>query len=59
MTHNVNGLGDYKARKRYFNFMLKQKKDIILLQETHSTEKDESVWRNGVRSDIVFVMGHL
>ena len=57
MTHNVNGLGDFKARKRYFNFMLKQKKDIILLQETHSTEKDESVWRNGVRSEIIFSHG--
>ena len=32
MTHNVNGLGDFKARKRYFNYMLKQNKDIILLK---------------------------
>ena len=40
MTHNVNGLGDFKTRKRYFNFLLKLKKDIILLQETHSIEKD-------------------
>ena len=57
MTHKINGFGDFKARKRYFDFMLKEKKDIILLQETHSTEKDESVWRNEVRSEIIFSHG--
>lgn len=57
MTHNVNGLGDFKARKRYFNYMLKQNKDIILLQETHSVEKEESLWRNQVRYDIIFSHG--
>ena len=57
MTHNVNGLGDFKARKRYFNYMLKQNKDIILLQETHSTDKEESLWRNQVRCDIIFSHG--
>ena len=57
MTHNVNGLGDFRARQRNFNFILKQKKDIIFWQETHSTEKDESIWRNEVRSEIIFSHG--
>ena len=57
MTHNVNGIGDFKTRKRYFNFLSKLKKDIILLQETHSTEKDEPWWRNQIRSDIIFSHG--
>ena len=54
MTHNVNGLGDFKTRKRYFNFLLKLKKDIILLQETHSIENDEIIWRNQTRANIIF-----
>ena len=33
MTHNVNGLGDFKAQKRYFNYMLKQKKDIFFYKK--------------------------
>ena len=57
MTHNVNGLGDFKTRKRYFNFLLKLKKDIILLQETHSIEKDEIIWRNQTRANIILNHG--
>ena len=57
MSHNVNGIGDFKIRKRYFNFLIKLKRDIILLQETHSTEKTETQWKNQLRSEIVFSHG--
>ena len=57
ITHNVNGLRDFKAREKYFCFLSKLKKDIILLQETHSTDKNESLWRNQLRADIVFSHG--
>ena len=57
ITHNVNGLGEFKARKRYFSYMLRLNKDIVLLQETHSNEKDEALWRNQVRCNIIFSHG--
>ena len=49
MTCNVRGLGDFKTRKRYFSFLLELQKDIILVKEMHTTEKEEIWWRNQIQ----------
>ena len=41
---NVRGMGDCKKRKSIFNFVLKNKLDIILLQETHVCEENNKEW---------------
>ena len=51
------GLGTLKSGKNIFAFFSKSKNDTILLQETHSTDKNESLWRNQLRADIVFSHG--
>ena len=45
VSHNVNGLGDDRKRRKIFNFMRKHissKKASVCLQETHSTPKNEN-----------------
>ena len=43
---NVRGLGDYRKRTSVYNWLHKKKIDIIYLQETHSTEQNEQLWKN-------------
>ncbi len=40
-TLNCRGLRDAKNRKRVFEYFKEKMYDIIMLQETHSTELDE------------------
>ena len=42
-SFNVNGLRQTLKRKAIFHY-LKQKRDVILLQETRSTSTDEKQW---------------
>ena len=42
---NVQGLQDNKKRKRIFQTFRNSKFDIILLQETHSTDEDIIDWK--------------
>ena len=45
---NTRGLGNFAKRKKIFNYVKKHvsRRGIILLQETHSVQKDEKVWTN-------------
>ena len=45
---NTRGLGNFTKRKKIFNYVNKHvsRRGIILLQETHSMQKDEKVWTN-------------
>ena len=42
---NVRGISNYKKRRTIFTWCRKQKADIIFLQETHSTERNEVAWK--------------
>ena len=43
---NVRGLGNHKKRTSVFNWITKKKFDVIYLQETHSTQELEQLWKN-------------
>ena len=40
ISWHVNGLGTYTKRHKVFNYLKQKKPDIIMLQETHLSEKD-------------------
>ena len=42
---NVRGLQDNNKRKRIFQTFHNSKLDVILLQETHSTDEDVILWK--------------
>ena len=45
---NTRGPGNFTKRKKIFNYVKKHvsRRGIILLEETHSVQKDEKVWTN-------------
>lgn len=45
VTFNVNGIRDSKKRRLIFNHLHHIKADIVMLQETHSSVKDEKIWK--------------
>ena len=56
ISQNVCGLrNDVKRRALFLN--LKQKADIICMQETHSDINDESFWTNEFKGNIIFSHG--
>lgn len=59
MTWNVRGLRDNKKRNKVFSWIKKHTNSnaLVMLQETHSLLKDESLWRNEYGSDIVYSHG--
>ena len=42
---NIRGISNFRKRKTIFTWCRKQKADIIFLQKTHSTEKNEAPWK--------------
>ena len=42
---NRRGISNYRKRRTIFTCCRKQKADVIFLQETHSTEKNETQWK--------------
>ena len=53
LSFNVKGLQNREKRIKIFNFCKdKGKNGIILLQETHSIERDVRKWKNEWGSDI-------
>ena len=59
LTYNVRGLGDERKRRKIFNYIKKNTsgKSIIFLQETHSTQKVENLWRYQWHGDMIFSHG--
>jgi exonuclease III len=46
ISNNVRGLQSYQKRRKLFHhFNTSPEADIIMLQETHCTEKSENQWR--------------
>lgn len=47
ISYNVNGLRDFKKRKKIYDHLKTiHQADILLLQETHCTQQDEALWRS-------------
>jgi exonuclease III len=44
-TFNCRGLQDQFKRKKIFNYLRQIESDIIFLQETHCSNKDENFWK--------------
>lgn len=57
LSYNCNGLADRKKRNTVFSWLKEKNYDIFCLQETHSTEADEAVWKNEWRGPIYFSHG--
>ena len=51
---NVRGLRDYRKRRTVFNWLKKHthRNAVILLQETHSIEGDERIWKAQWRGEV-------
>lgn len=56
-SYNVNGLQNMSKRREIFNYLRTNDSDLILLQETHSSQSDEVVWSNEWGNQIIFSHG--
>ena len=54
---NVRGLADENKRKQMFNWLKKKNPDVVCLQETHSTQKEEKTWTMQWNGEITFNHG--
>ena len=54
MSMNTRGLRDFEKRKEVFQYIKDKEFDIILLQETHSSDEIESLWSCQWGSKIYF-----
>ena len=54
LSLNINGAGDVKKRLAIFEYIKSFNRDIILLQETHTTIVDEVPWKLLWRGEIIF-----
>ena len=58
LSFNVRGIRERKKRRTIFRHLhVAYPRHIILLQETHSSVNDESVWQNEWGSTIIFSHG--
>lgn len=53
-SYNFRGLQTEKKRRKVFNYLHEKKHDIVMIQETHSTKKNERVWRNEWGGSVVY-----
>ena len=54
---NVKGISNFKKRRTMFTWCRKRKADIIFLQETHSTIKTDTQWKNEWGAEIITCHG--
>ena len=54
---NVRGLNDRKKRRSVFRWIKKNKFDLCLMQETHSTMDVQNRWRNEWGGEIIWSHG--
>ena len=59
LTYNTRGLGDERKRRKIFNYIKKHtsSKTIVFLQETHSTNRNENLWKFQWHGDMIFSHG--
>lgn len=57
LSQNVRGVRDNKKRRKVFYWLRRNSAQIIFIQESHSTEKDEKQWHAEWGNDIFFAHG--
>ena len=57
LSFNVRGLRLETKRISIFQYLIRKKIDICFLQETHSTERDENIWRNEWGGEVKYSHG--
>ena len=57
LSLNVRGIRSFEKRKALFHWCIKDKADIIFLQETYSTPEVENVWKSQWRGELFFSHG--
>lgn len=53
---NARGLRDFTTRKEFFQFVKATDVDIMLVQETHCTDRTQKLWINQWGGKIFFLM---
>ena len=56
-TYNVRGLADRTKRRKIYAFLKDKKLDVILLQEVHSQQSTQNIWRNESGANMYFSHG--
>ena len=59
ISFNIRGLGNQRKRKKVFDWLKKGNYNIIMLQEAHSTQDDETNWSKLFPGHFVFSHEHL
>ena len=54
---NCNGLGNKNKRSKVLTWLKNKPENIILLQETHSTQENESDWKQLWGGEVIFSHG--
>ena len=54
---NVRGMRDKIKRQQLFTHFRELKADVIFVQETHCTKKDQKIWRNEWGNQIIYSNG--
>ena len=57
LSLNVRDLSNFRKRRAIFSWCRKQKADLILLQETHSTAERQDQWRKEWGASVLFSHG--
>ena len=57
LSLNVKGLSNFHKRRAFFSWCRKQKADLIVLQETHSTLERQDQWRKEWGASVLFSHG--
>ena len=57
LSLNVHGLRNFRKRKSMFNWISKQKADIVFLQGTYSTPEIETEWKLQWKGNLHFARG--
>ena len=57
LSLNVRGLSNFHKRREIFFGCMKQKTDMIFLQETHSTTERQDQWRKDWDAAVLFSHG--
>jgi len=42
---NTRGISNFRKRRTIFSWLRKQQPDVVFLQETHSTKRNEATWK--------------
>jgi exonuclease III len=57
LSFNVRGLRMETKRISIFQYIIRKNIDICFLQETHSKESDENIWKNEWGGEVFFSHG--